>query len=115
MGFLSDTVTFGEETARGGQGVGPACAEIHARNRQRDAFGEQWWAWWIDINPAWRQTALPMSRDGDGSWTSLDFAGPNGFLNVLMCLKWWFDKDGGTKRWKEGVEDVKWVLRKMIG
>jgi hypothetical protein len=35
MGFLLDTVTFGEETARGGQGVGPACAEIHARNRQR--------------------------------------------------------------------------------
>jgi hypothetical protein len=58
-----------------------------------------------------------MSRDGEGSWTSLAFAGPNGFLNVLMCLKWWFDKDGETKRWKEGIEDVdvKWVLQKMIG
>jgi hypothetical protein len=81
----------------------------------RNTFGKQWWSWWIDINPAWRQTTLPMSRNVNGPWTSLDCLGPNGFLNVLMCLKWWFDKDGETNRWKEGVEDVKWVLRKMIG
>ncbi|KAJ6455548.1 hypothetical protein C8R47DRAFT_996725, partial [Mycena vitilis] len=78
------------------------------------AFGEEWWGWWIDINPSWRKTVLPMGRV-DGSWTYIDYPGQNGFLNVLMCLKWWRDTAGATGRWIEGVKDVVWVLQKMNG
>ncbi|KAJ7724611.1 hypothetical protein DFH07DRAFT_783237 [Mycena maculata] len=53
------------------------------------------------------------ARNG-GDWTVLDIAGPNGFLNVLACLKWWFDKDASSSGWAEAVDDVTWALRQMI-
>jgi hypothetical protein len=47
----------------------------------------------------------------DGDWTLLDLPGPNRFLNVLICLKWWRERlEGETKKWRDAVEDVKWVL-----
>ncbi|KAJ7804573.1 hypothetical protein B0H14DRAFT_3486062 [Mycena olivaceomarginata] len=57
-----------------------------------------------------------MLRLGDGSWGALNLPGPNGFLNVLMCLKWWREQVATeTNEWKEVVEDVTWVLRQMNG
>ncbi|KAJ7233787.1 hypothetical protein C8J57DRAFT_1090271 [Mycena rebaudengoi] len=76
-----------------------------------DTFREEWWTWWLNINPAWRKTAVPMLRTS-GSLEFVDFTGRNRFLNVLMCLKWWGDASkGSSERWKEGVKDVVWVLR----
>jgi hypothetical protein len=44
----------------------------------------------------------------------MDFHGQNGFLNVMMGLKWWRDAmSEGSKGWDLGVEDVIWVLTKM--
>ncbi|KAJ7278645.1 hypothetical protein C8J57DRAFT_1059861, partial [Mycena rebaudengoi] len=78
-------------------------------------FGEEWWVWWLDINPTWRKTAVPMHRT-PGLLEYVNFTGRNGFLNVLMCLKWWGDVlDSPSKRWKEAVEDVKWVLKGLNG
>ncbi|KAJ7030833.1 hypothetical protein C8F04DRAFT_874714, partial [Mycena alexandri] len=75
-----------------------------------DCFIKEFTAWWININPAWRKTSLPMEKK-NGAWEHMDFPGPNGFLNVLMCLKWWrVAMDEESKEWKEAVEDVKWVL-----
>ncbi|KAJ7071751.1 hypothetical protein B0H15DRAFT_738112, partial [Mycena belliarum] len=77
------------------------------------AFGEEWWGWWTDINPAWRKTSIPMKRETGREWDYMDYPGQNGFLNVLACLKWWWDNGGSSERWVEAVEDVIWVLKQM--
>ncbi|KAJ7845161.1 hypothetical protein B0H14DRAFT_2358273, partial [Mycena olivaceomarginata] len=83
--------------------------------RDVETFGKTWMAWWRDINPPWRKAATPMPRT-DGDWASLDLPGPNGFLNVLVCLKWWRERlDQESPAWREGVEDVLWVLKRMNG
>lgn len=78
-------------------------------------FGAEFWAWWIDINPAWRGDMRPLSRTAaDMSWASMDYKGQNGFLNVLMVLKWWRDAiDIPSPDWEEAVAEVTWVLQQM--
>ncbi|KAJ7855457.1 hypothetical protein B0H14DRAFT_2353211, partial [Mycena olivaceomarginata] len=56
--------------------------------KDADEFGEGFWVWWVDINSAWRGTSRPMAREEGQSWAYMDFKGQNGFLNVLMVLKW---------------------------
>ncbi|KAJ6584555.1 hypothetical protein B0H19DRAFT_874620, partial [Mycena capillaripes] len=78
-------------------------------------FSREWSAWWIAINPAWRTEDLPMGRYIDGPWDVLNVPGCNGFLNVLMCLKWWGDvlgakEAGKSEEWTEAITDVAWVL-----
>ncbi|KAJ7318376.1 hypothetical protein DFH08DRAFT_655029, partial [Mycena albidolilacea] len=81
-----------------------------------ERFAAAWAAWWQDINPVWRKTTLPMPRTEAGPWTSMDYPGPNGFLNVLMCLMWWRERvENAPGAWKEAVEDVMWVLKRMNG
>jgi hypothetical protein len=80
-----------------------------------ETFAKEWAAWWQDINPAWRKTSLPMEKK-DGPWAFMDLPGPNGFLNVLICLKWWRERlQGDSEEWKEAVNDVTWVLERMNG
>ncbi|KAJ7767597.1 hypothetical protein B0H14DRAFT_2402747 [Mycena olivaceomarginata] len=80
-----------------------------------EAFGKTWTDWWRDINPPWRKAITPMPRT-DGDWVLLDLPGPNGFLNVLVCLKWWRERlEQESPVWREGVEDVLWVLERMNG
>jgi hypothetical protein len=84
-------------------------------------FGRDFSQWWIDINPTWRNQDLPMGRYTDGPWDVVDVPGRNGFLNVVMCLKWWGDALGGTeqaavsKEWMESVRDVCFVLDWLTG
>ncbi|KAF8195984.1 hypothetical protein K438DRAFT_1545524, partial [Mycena galopus ATCC 62051] len=76
-------------------------------------FAQEWTAWWQDINPAWRKITLPMPQT-NGPWDFMDFPGPNGFLNVLMCLKWWRERlDKDSNEWIGAVDDVTWVLKSM--
>ncbi|KAJ7815063.1 hypothetical protein B0H14DRAFT_2375614, partial [Mycena olivaceomarginata] len=78
-------------------------------------FAKEFKAWWQDINPAWRKISLPMPRKG-GPWTFMQVPGQNGFLNVLMCLKWWTEKiSDESEDWKDAVEDIMWVLEQMNG
>ncbi|KAJ7159888.1 hypothetical protein C8R43DRAFT_881754 [Mycena crocata] len=77
-------------------------------------------AWWIDINPIWRQEEVPMQRMTDGDWGCLDITGRNWMLNVLICLKWWVDMDikkgnDVSDDWLEAVADVSWVLNRIEG
>ncbi|KAJ7212984.1 hypothetical protein GGX14DRAFT_564031 [Mycena pura] len=76
-------------------------------------FGMQWRTWWSDINPAWRQ---PVDGGGgllrstsEKDWAGLDIPGANGFLNVLMCLKWWGNATAGGPRveWDDAGEDAR--------
>jgi hypothetical protein len=44
----------------------------------------------------------------------MDYKGQNGFLNVLMVLKWWRDAlEVASPDWEEAVSDITWVLQKM--
>ncbi|KAF7342708.1 hypothetical protein MSAN_02028700 [Mycena sanguinolenta] len=77
-------------------------------------FGKRFWAWWIQINPSWRTKERPMKKEGEMTWSCLDIQGQNGFLNVLMCLKWWRDAmDVPSPDWEEARADVTWVLEQM--
>ncbi|KAJ7047954.1 hypothetical protein C8F04DRAFT_885131, partial [Mycena alexandri] len=79
-----------------------------------DDLGEQWWIWWTDINPEWRGEERPMRRDAGKPWKSMDYCGQNGFLNVLMVLKWWRDAmEESSPDWEDAVDDVIWVLQQM--
>jgi hypothetical protein len=81
------------------------------------AWSAQWWAWWADINPEWRvQTeGKRLEKGGVGEWTKLDIGGPNGLLNVLMCLRWWRNAMPETHMadWVDAIEDVHWALVSM--
>ncbi|KAJ7753864.1 hypothetical protein B0H16DRAFT_1316731, partial [Mycena metata] len=79
-----------------------------------DSFVKDFQGWWVEINPAWRKAKVPMEKKTGGPWTSIDIPGPNGFLNVLMCLKWWREAmDDESEEWREAVEDVEWVLKAL--
>ncbi|KAF8139161.1 hypothetical protein K438DRAFT_1552940, partial [Mycena galopus ATCC 62051] len=74
----------------------------------------QWWVWWKAINPGWRLRDGELVQLGDGDWDILLCPGQNGFLNILMCLKWWFvSMEVPSEAWKLAVVDVKWVLMRM--
>ncbi|KAJ7350071.1 hypothetical protein DFH08DRAFT_667128, partial [Mycena albidolilacea] len=76
-------------------------------------FAGEWQNWWQDINPVWRKVKLPMPRE-DGPWMFLDLPGQNGFLNVLIGLKWWRERlDEESQEWRDAVADVSWVLKRM--
>ncbi|KAJ7681051.1 hypothetical protein DFH06DRAFT_948515, partial [Mycena polygramma] len=79
-------------------------------------FPKEWWSWWKDINPKWQLSGGELVRDGGGSWDALICPGQNGFLNVLVCLKWWrvaLGTSGDRTDWLRAVDDVKWVLEQM--
>ncbi|KAJ7511760.1 hypothetical protein B0H11DRAFT_2214638 [Mycena galericulata] len=78
-------------------------------------FVNKWWAWWTSINPSWRRVNGKLVQEGTGPWTELEFPGPNGFLNVVVCLKWWRGKLAeGNEEWEKAVSDVSWVLSQML-
>ncbi|KAJ7026235.1 hypothetical protein C8F04DRAFT_1268411 [Mycena alexandri] len=85
------------------------------------SFASRWWVWWVEINPSWRKrtgdVVQRLSKEGDGDWASVASSGPNGMLNILICLRWWYDAvvgdEGGMAGWKEAIEDVEWALERI--
>jgi predicted phosphohydrolase len=78
-----------------------------------EVFAKEWSRWWEDINPEWRKVSSPMEKK-DGAWAAMDVPGPNGFLNVLVCLLWWRQRlEEESQGWRDAMEDVTWVLKKM--
>ncbi|KAJ7838567.1 hypothetical protein B0H13DRAFT_1650609 [Mycena leptocephala] len=93
---------------------GPAKPEI----TDAHAFGEQWWGWWMRMNPEWRgttDTGRPQKIQVGEEWDELDYSGPNGVLNAIICLRWWRDAigEGNEEGWKEAAEEVSWVMETM--
>ncbi|KAJ7770671.1 hypothetical protein B0H16DRAFT_1306430, partial [Mycena metata] len=85
-----------------------------------ESFSKKWWDWWTDINPAWWVKEGKLTRDeegeGEDSWDVLRILGQNGLLNVVVCLRWWRVVEGkDTEDWIKAVEDVRWVLQRMVG
>ncbi|KAJ7024987.1 hypothetical protein C8F04DRAFT_968329, partial [Mycena alexandri] len=99
--------------ARSG-GPSPAIIDVFS-------FASRWWTWWEEINPAWRarmgNVAKRLAKEGEGDWDSVASTGPNGLLNILICLRWWYDAlcgdEGGMAEWKEALEDVEWALERI--
>ncbi|KAJ7747404.1 hypothetical protein DFH07DRAFT_747794, partial [Mycena maculata] len=80
-----------------------------------EGFIEEWWKWWTSMNPGWRRVNGTLVQEGAGSWEPLECPGPNGFLSVLACLKWWrMEVPDDTDDWKKAVGDVVWVLAEML-
>nr|GAT58514.1 predicted protein [Mycena chlorophos] len=78
------------------------------------AFGEQLVAWWRDVNPVWRRAPDGSLDKAEGDYSALDVPGPNGFLTVLIGLKWWADRGGATSSgWTALMEDVDWCMTQL--
>ncbi|KAJ7691079.1 hypothetical protein B0H16DRAFT_1246289, partial [Mycena metata] len=81
--------------------------------RDVTAFVTSWRTWWKSINPTWRVDAEGELRQAEeGEWTTLEAPGANGFLNVLIGLRWWKEKAGDDPEWANSVADVTWVLER---
>jgi hypothetical protein len=81
-----------------------------------DVMEAEWWAWWTAINPKWRVREGMLVQDVGGNWDTLRCPGQNGFLNVIVCLKWWRgEMESPSDAWQRAVGDVRWVLTQMVG
>lgn len=83
-----------------------------------DAFGQTWWAWWVDVQPAGRgnqSSDLLLNRPAHGlDWKRLHKTGPNGLFFVVVSLVWWRNMaDSEPSSWLDAVNDVGWVLSQM--
>ncbi|KAF8137970.1 hypothetical protein K438DRAFT_1638808, partial [Mycena galopus ATCC 62051] len=85
--------------------------------KDMDKFVEEWREWWRMLNPDWRTIGDEVSdqliRDEDASLEGLRKPGANGFLSVLIGLKWWRDTQGATKEWVDALSDVTWVMNRL--
>ncbi|KAJ7024568.1 hypothetical protein C8F04DRAFT_921610, partial [Mycena alexandri] len=78
--------------------------------RDVTAFASNLRTWWKSINPKWRVGADgELKQAEEGEWTELEAPGANGFLNVLIALRWWKEKAGDDPKWANSVADVTWV------
>ncbi|KAJ7719858.1 hypothetical protein B0H14DRAFT_2412066 [Mycena olivaceomarginata] len=77
---------------------------------------EEEWGWWKAINPKWRlHDGELLAGEQNGTWDALRCPGQNGFLNVIVCLKWWRSSmETPSDGWTRAVADVTWALEKMI-
>ncbi|KAJ7575252.1 hypothetical protein C8J56DRAFT_745968, partial [Mycena floridula] len=78
-------------------------------------FAEQWWDWWIKVNPEWREKGedRKLALTGKGPWDKLQISGINGLLSPLMCLFWWSQAVGDMgddSAWSRAVAEMTWVL-----
>ncbi|KAF8184374.1 hypothetical protein K438DRAFT_1598376, partial [Mycena galopus ATCC 62051] len=76
----------------------------------------EWWAWWRKINPGWRLSDNgDLVQNHDGPFDVLKCPGQNGFLSIMVCLKWWHGSmEVPSDTWNGAIADVKWVLGRMI-
>ncbi|KAF7337192.1 hypothetical protein MSAN_02271400 [Mycena sanguinolenta] len=81
-----------------------------------NTFPKEWTNWWTAINPGWRRVEGQLVRqENEGDFAVLRCPGPNGFLSVLTCLKWWrVTLETESSEWREAVADVCWVLERMV-
>ncbi|KAJ7195541.1 hypothetical protein GGX14DRAFT_376999 [Mycena pura] len=102
----------------------PKCVGIWVKNARKgtptieggvEGMERDWWAWWRRINPDWRLRGDELLRL-DGDWGVLKCPGQNGFLNVIICLKWWrAAMEGPSEAWERAIADLKWALECMVG
>ncbi|KAL0064359.1 SERTA domain-containing protein 3 [Marasmius tenuissimus] len=75
---------------------------------------------WLKLQPSWRgqpvNKRLPPIPENRGAWTSLNKWGKNGWVLLLVSLKWWYtsidkldtnEQEEGRKDWQLVVEEMK--------
>ena len=86
-------------------------------------LGPGWNAWWLAIQPGWRGSEWPLSKDipadsGDDIWATLHRAGRNGIFLVIITLAWWLavsvEAADALDDLKRAVDDVEWVLSHSV-
>ncbi|KAF9035674.1 hypothetical protein BDZ89DRAFT_928156, partial [Hymenopellis radicata] len=94
------------------------------------SFASEFWAWWIDLQPEWRDvaglqgplTSTHRSAPNGRSWGVLsDAKGRNRMVSVIACLAWWgvhhvVESGPAALRaqWRDAVEDVRYVLNGVL-
>ncbi|KAJ3797289.1 hypothetical protein F5050DRAFT_1579320, partial [Lentinula boryana] len=96
------------------------------RQHDLDHFTKNFMTWWNTLQPSWRlDNPHLMPGQGSGSsfgmeWGTLDTSGKNGWLSVIVCLKWWGIGLGDDREsalgdeWRGAVEDVLFMLNGLI-
>lgn len=94
------------------------------------SFITSFWAWWVDINPKWREMddrrrlVLGYTDQWQPNvkikkrWVCVKCPGVNGLLGVIMALCWWRELMGpndDTTDWQYAVRDVLWVVLQLRG
>ncbi|KAJ6451146.1 hypothetical protein C8R45DRAFT_1113690 [Mycena sanguinolenta] len=83
---------------------------------------EQWWTWWVSMQPSERTYANgTLDRPDGADWGELAaMNGKSGLLLVMASLLWWGDRAGGDamdadvyQGWTKAVEDVTWTLEAL--
>lgn len=76
--------------------------------------------WWASLQPSWRGLGAGGSMCFvpvySGDWKSLNVPGKNGWLSIMVCLKWWGVYVAGKDKaqWVEAVTDVLMMLNGLI-
>jgi hypothetical protein len=81
-----------------------------------EQFIDDWWKWWVYINPDWRVVGerQRLQIGGDGNWDVMRYPGVNGFLSIVAALKWWREVSSEeTDEWRKAVGDVIWAISSM--
>ncbi|KAJ3756601.1 hypothetical protein EV361DRAFT_780988, partial [Lentinula raphanica] len=89
-------------------------------------FIAQTWAWWASLQPQWRSIdkegkPLPFS-EFEGDMARLETHGKNGWLCLLVCVKWWGkglqntlfdDQESRINDWLAIIADMQKMLQKL--
>lgn len=79
------------------------------------SYCEDWYSWWKDINPSWREEdGDVLAPVGDGDWSDMYIPGPNGFLTVLGSILGIRDVLKDDMAWGKIVEDVRWTVSQVL-
>ncbi|KAJ7123329.1 hypothetical protein C8R46DRAFT_928220, partial [Mycena filopes] len=83
--------------------------------KNMERLAEEVEGWWKRVNPGWRLVDDELITDPlGGDWEAMRQRGANGFLGVLIALKWWREAEGETKEWRAIFDDVVWVMGVLI-
>lgn len=90
-------------------------------------FAEHLWTWWCELQPGWREISnnrpAPFIKFVD-NFLLLDKHGQNGWLGLIVCIKWWrlglnnLDENGLQELeadWFRAVEDMTKMLIGIVG
>ncbi|KAJ7113917.1 hypothetical protein C8R44DRAFT_594061, partial [Mycena epipterygia] len=94
---------------------------VVGRQGKRGTFVDNWWKWWMGLQPSERQRLGGMlSCPTEADWNTLSKVhGKNGLLQVMATLLWWGDCVGDDREsveydsWTLALGDVSWVLSQL--